>query len=304
MIEKQERNNLSLHDSEVKPNTHSTHCRLCGHKTKFLFQRKILRKYETAFYECSHCDSLQTENPYWINEAYADQRRVLDVGAVLRIQKLRRITFLLFHILKFNSDAKILDWGSGDGLFVRMLRDDGLNAYCWDKYALNMYASGFERSLDEHYSFVTSFEVFEHLTNPQEEIEQIFMSVPDVLLVTTSLYTKQGPEWKYLNVLTGRHVFFYSPKAMKLIAEKYGYQLELLSDGILFYRFRLSAIHLWLVRYIVRASNTRVGHLLYTIFRKKSLISTDREYVENAVGAGKLWPLVKESTINDTNGRE
>ena len=276
-------------------------CRLCEGEATFLFERKILRKYEIKYYECKDCGSLQTEEPYWLNEAYADQRRVLDVGAAMRVDRLRTLTSLLFHILKFDSGTKLLDWGGGDGLFVRMLRDSGLQAYHWDTYSENMYGAGFDRDPGEHYDFITSFEVFEHLPYPKQEIEKMFSGSPRAFFATTEIYARQGADWIYLNVLSGRHVFFYSRKAISLIAEKYGYRSEIFPTRyILFYRHPLSRITILWIRILARLNNNRrLSSLLRILLPQNSLTSADKEYTTKAVEQGELWPDQKLTQSTD-----
>ena len=275
-------------------------CRLCESEATFLFARQILRKYDIGFYECSGCGSLQTEEPYWLEESYADQRRVLDIGSAMRVERLRTITGMLSRILKFNSDAKLLDWGGGDGLFVRMLRDDGLNAYHWDTYSENIYAAGFERDANEHYDLVTSFEVFEHLPYPKQEIEQMFSVSKGALFISTGIYAKQGPDWEYLNLLTGRHVFFYSRKAISLIAEKYGYQFEIFSGCILFYHQPMSSWAIQLIRFISKLNNNRrLSSLLRVLLPRHSLADADAVQAREAVERGELWPNPKPPQTSD-----
>ena len=45
-------------------------CRLCSSETAFQFRKTILQKYDIAYYECAGCGSLQTEVPYWLDEAW------------------------------------------------------------------------------------------------------------------------------------------------------------------------------------------------------------------------------------------
>jgi len=45
-------------------------CRLCGGEARLYGGRSVLGKYEVAYYECGQCGSLQTEEPYWLEEAY------------------------------------------------------------------------------------------------------------------------------------------------------------------------------------------------------------------------------------------
>jgi hypothetical protein len=156
--------------------------------------------------------------------------------------------FFVGRLFGLGSSARILDWGGGEGLLVRLLRDVGLPAYHWDKYAENLYAIGFEGDPADQYAMITAFEVYEHFANPREEIDAIFEHRPEVHLLSTSLYRGQGDEWPYLNPGNGRHVFFYSREALSQIAYFFGYRALVYPTGIaLFHRKRLAPHRKWLL---------------------------------------------------------
>ncbi len=50
-------------------------------------------------------------------------------------------------------------------MFVRLMRDNGFDFYRSDRQCENLFAKGFEASLDvsPSYELLTAFEVFEHL---------------------------------------------------------------------------------------------------------------------------------------------
>lgn len=258
-------------------------CRLCGGSTRRLFSKTVLGKYEVGFHECDVCESLQTDNPFWLDESYADGLRELDTGAVARAQALQRVTYLVAKLHGISADAKILDWGAGDGLMVRMLRDVGFDAYHWDLYARNTYAVGFDGGQDAHYDFITAFEVWEHLPNPASELDAIFSKQPEMHLATTSLYARQGEAWPYLNTLTGRHVFFYSRKAIQIIADKYGYSAEVFHNDLLMFSRRppLNRFLAWIER---RLLVSRRSKLLAVLFALKTKYGREREDQKIMVG--------------------
>ena len=60
-------------------------CRLCFGSLKKKFSRVILQKYEVKYFQCNECGSLQTERPYWLDEAYSNKNlSCLDTGAAQR----------------------------------------------------------------------------------------------------------------------------------------------------------------------------------------------------------------------------
>jgi hypothetical protein len=81
---------------------------------------------------------------------------------------------------------------------------------------------------------MTAFEVFEHLSNPREELGKLFAAQPTAFLASTFTYSGEGPDWWYLIPDTGHHVFFYSEMALQLIADRHGYELLRPGGYILF----------------------------------------------------------------------
>lgn len=59
-------------------------CKICNHQTKQIFQAKILNKYEIDYFYCEHCGFLQTEDPYWLDEAYNESINISDTGYMQR----------------------------------------------------------------------------------------------------------------------------------------------------------------------------------------------------------------------------
>ena len=59
-------------------------CNICSKKSTFLFEELILLKYKVKFYHCSSCDFIQSEDPYWLNEAYLEPINIYDTGLLYR----------------------------------------------------------------------------------------------------------------------------------------------------------------------------------------------------------------------------
>ncbi len=55
-------------------------CKICNHESKHLFQGKILGKYKITYLHCPHCGFLQTEEPYWLEEACKEPINISDTG--------------------------------------------------------------------------------------------------------------------------------------------------------------------------------------------------------------------------------
>src|SRR5271165_5555522 len=197
-------------------------CRLCGGQLSHRFNLVVLRRHDVAYYECTDCNSLQTEDPYWLSEAYERSLSNLDTGAAQRV--LRNLA-ASYAVAKLFGVKNAIDIGGGDGLLCRFLRDYGINCFVKDKYAAPTYAQGFTEPDFSVPDLVLAFEVFEHFQNPKADLTALLGMGSSLFLVSTCLYTNQKGDWWYLAPEGGQHVFFYSKKALHLIARRYGCEL-------------------------------------------------------------------------------
>lgn len=209
----------------------SIHCNICHSASLPLEKAVVLNKYNVQYYSCGHCGFVQTESPYWLEEAYSSAIARSDIGLIGRNIKLSNFCSSLIPIF-YNSDSSFLDYGGGNGMFVRMMRDKGFEFYWHDKYASNQFAEGFEAPQNKRFSLMTAFEVFEHLPQPIETIEDMF-HYSDTLVFSTRLlpHWKIAPnDWWYFTPDTGQHVSLYSRESLELIAKKFNVRLS--SNGI------------------------------------------------------------------------
>jgi hypothetical protein len=251
-------------------------CRLCGSDAQPQFSLTVLQKYQVQYYLCTRCKSLQTEAPYWLQEAYSDASSAdsqgsasknlnnLDTGAAQRNLRSLAATMLVAKALKAKN---LVDYGGGDGLLCRLLRDYGLNAFVSDPHASPTYAQGFTDPNFEHPDLLTAFEVFEHLPDPATDLAGLFATDPVALLATTSIYSGQGPDWWYLIPETGHHIFFYSEEALKIIADRHGYELLRPGAHILFVKpGRLSATARKFLQVAMREKPLRLYRALVNLY--------------------------------------
>ena len=230
-------------------------CRLCGAPAQYRFSLQVLQKHKVAYFECESCHSLQTETPYWVSEAYASNLAILDTGAAQRNLANLAAIYIVTRILPLKD---VLDYGGGDGLLCRLLRDYEINCFVNDKYATATYARAFANPNFTHPGILLAFEVFEHFENPQADLEILFKTNPDILITSTGIFTGQNASWWYLTPETGQHLFFYSKNALEMIARRYGFKLIFCSNYILFVRaahttpIKAAALHLLLNRFSVR----------------------------------------------------
>ena len=185
-------------------------CKICNHKAKNIFTAKILNKYYAKYYYCNHCGFLQTEEPYWLKEAYNNFISIIDTGIMSRNIGSSKITATILYFL-FDPQGKYLDFAGGYGIFTRLMRDIGFDFYWHDLYSPNLVARGFEsKSISLKYELITSFESLEHFVEPIKEIESM-IKFSDNILFSTELLPSTLPkpeEWWYYALEGGQHISF------------------------------------------------------------------------------------------------
>lgn len=207
------------------------YCNICQGQTEYIFTSKILRKYSVAYYCCKTCGFLQTESPYWLDEAYTDAIVSADTGVLARNLYSREKTAVLIHRF-FDVSGRFVDFAGGYGILTRAMRDTGFDFYWHDKYAPNLLARGFEYTEGlKSVELVTAFECFEHFVHPMAEIEKMLAIAPNILFSTHLLPSPvPAPDaWWYYAPLQGQHISFYSLQTIEYIARKFN--LTLRSNG-------------------------------------------------------------------------
>jgi hypothetical protein len=183
-------------------------------------------KYPAAYWRCETCHCLETDPPHWLDESYNTEVHIAgDTGMVARTWQMAQTTSLLLRLAGVGPRVQGMDWGGGNGLFCRMMRDQAYNFVSDDKYAEAFYCHDFTReSLGVTKSdIVTSFELFEHLPDPASELKEILAFDPKLWIFSTQLYGSQDHTWNYLGPDHGRHVFFYSEMGLRKFADDNGF---------------------------------------------------------------------------------
>ena len=202
------------------------YCKICNSETKELLTEKVLKKYYVKYFQCSSCKFIETENPYWLEEAYSSAITDLDIGLISRnlfyLPEVKKIINKFFSI-----NNKFVDYGGGYGMFVRLMRDSGYDFYRQDLYCQNLFAKHFDicdLPQGTNYEMLTAFEVFEHLENPIEEIEKM-LSYSDSILFSTELHddipNPTPSTWWYYVPETGQHISLFSKRSLEVLAERF-----------------------------------------------------------------------------------
>lgn len=207
-------------------------CKICNQPNQPIFNAKILNNYDIKYYHCQNCGFLHTEEPFWLEEAYAESINVTDTGVMRRNLSLSQMVSILLYFL-FKKDGKFVDFAGGYGIFTRLMRDIGFDFFWHDPYTANLMARGFEYSDKDgdKIELVTSFESFEHFSNPLDEIEKMLVVSKNILFSTNILPSviPKPEDWWYYGLEHGQHISFYSKNTLEVIAKKY--KLNLYTNG-------------------------------------------------------------------------
>jgi hypothetical protein len=255
----------------------STSCNICRGTAAPFARATILGRHDVQYFRCANCGFVQTEPPYWLDEAYRSAITATDLGVISRATTFSRFTRNLI-LACFDSNAQFVDYGGGPGVFVRMMRDLGFDFYLHDKYAENLYARGFTTELagGERYELATAFEVFEHLVDPLAEIERLLRASRSILFSTLLLpaYSPLPGQWWYYGVEHGQHVSIYSYGALATIASQFGLHLHTNGSGL--HLLTDKKIPPLLFRTMFRRKVTALMNVfLERRHRKKSLLEED-----------------------------
>jgi hypothetical protein len=208
-------------------------CRVCDGPAAPVFDAVVLRRHTVRFFKCSACGFLETEEPFWLAEAYAESITRADTGLVARnIGFADEVAVLLYSF--FDRNGKFLDYAGGYGLFTRLMRDIGFDFRTLDPHTPAVLARGFEAAPDETgFELVTSFESFEHFVRPPAELASILERSRNVLFSTVLLPSPapRSGDWWYYALPFGQHVAFYERRTLEHLAARHG--LRLYSYGAL-----------------------------------------------------------------------
>jgi len=245
-------------------------CKICRSSSTSIGELLILSKHRIQFFQCDGCGFVQTEDPFWLAEAYSQAIAMQDVGIMLRNEQDASITSALLKLC-FPQVNRGLDFGGGHGIFVRMMRDRGFDFRWRDLYAPNDFARGFEYDPQSRYEFLTAFEVLEHFVDPMSEFERIMQLSPNIFVSTELLPDPllSLNDWWYFSPSTGQHVSFYTQKTLQFIARQFN--RHLLSNGH-FHLFSSEPCNATLFRF---AMHLRFAKLANTIKKRPSLIEAD-----------------------------
>jgi len=155
----------------------------------------------------------------------------------------RRFRHYLDLVERYKKKGRILDFGCACGFFMELARGNG-----WEPYGLDIssYASDYGKNIlglnistgfleearfqERFFDAVTLWDILEHLSNPREGLEEvnrilknkgyIFITVPNM---DSWIRKLMGKRWFGFNKID-EHLFYFSPRTMRLLLEKTGFE--------------------------------------------------------------------------------
>lgn len=258
-------------------------CKVCKNKVEPIFSKRILKKYDAIYFQCTHCDFVQTSEAIWLEEAYSNAITTLDIGLASRNVWLTREVANIIDTC-FPKAKNMLDFAGGYGLFARLMRDAGYNFYRQDDYCENIFSNYFDQADSgiSRFDLVTAFEVFEHFNKPTDEIKRV-LSYSENLIFSTELMPSEDVEnWWYLSIETGQHIAFYSLKTLEFIAKENNKNLY--SNGRNLHIFSKEKL-----------SDAKIQELFFPTLVKQSLLERLLARIQKIRSTQK--PIVRESYL-------
>lgn len=248
-------------------------CKICGNTATIFDVARVLEKYNISYFRCNTCGFVQTQDPFWLKEAYLETINYSDIGLVSR--NLTQVEFTREVIsLFFNKRAQYLDYGGGYGLFVRLMRDTGYDFYLYEPNCANLFARTFDIRLPTNSKFhlLTAFEVFEHLVDPLAEIEQMLKISQNIFFSTTLLPNPvpKPSQWWYYGLDHGQHVSFFSKASLSHLASRLG--VRFYSSNNNYHLLTPKKISPNIFTLVVRF---KIARLINQFTRQPSLLSSD-----------------------------
>jgi len=239
----------------------------------------ILNSYTVDYYTCQSCGFMQTEEPYWLGEAYGEAISSADTGIMARNLYFMKLVAVFLKLM--GGRGRYLDYGGGHGVFTRLMRDHGFDFYWSDAYARNLFARGFSYQKGTPVEGVTAFELLEHLDDPKQFFKDVLGEMkPRYFIASTELFSGDAtPDWKYLYCMTGQHIAFYQEKTLKMVAAEYGYYYSHFRGMHFLSERKISNFR---IKLIMRASC-----FLYPLFKFSSLVMADHDHLARKLRSRK-----------------
>lgn len=209
------------------------HCPICRAQANSAFTVCIRNGQNEPLFRCSNCSFYFFTEPDELAQSFSEELNELDLGSVARCHFVADFMTAVFP--RRRSGYTALDWGGGDGLLTRLLRERGINCLWYDPFVKPRFVGAAIYEPSSRVDVTVVSEVFLHLTDPVSVL-RLLLSQSEVVIMTAVVPPKKlTAQWWYLMPETGQHVSFYPPPALEALATQTGSRLY--TDGRFFHVF-------------------------------------------------------------------
>lgn len=203
-------------------------CRICQSDTREL----VHPSNGQVFHECLKCQFISKDPAFYLSskkefEQYEHHENSIDDPDYVAFFE----EFLQAAVFPFVNDGKeALDFGSGPSpVLAQILERD----YDYDVTIYDLFYEPETDYKNQTYDLITTTEVMEHIPDPIETFKELkaLMHKDSILSVMTLFHPKDDTKfwgWHYIRDFT--HISFFTPEAMKIIADKVGLEVVYCDD--------------------------------------------------------------------------
>lgn len=216
-------------------------CVICEGTTEIKLHVDIHDWQKQPLFQCRACSFYFFHQPDWLPQSFSAELNELDLGSVARCSFVADFMAAIFSSDRENT--RVLDWGGGDGLLTRLLRERGFDCVWYDPFVQPRFVGDAIYEGDSPVGVTVASEVFLHLTDPLRALRSL-LAISDIVVVTAVVPPKQvNPNWWYLMPETGQHVSFFPITALKELANRT--DTCLYSDRRFFHVFADRRLSIW-----------------------------------------------------------
>lgn len=192
-------------------------------------------KQAEQFYRCLYCRAIFKPSTFFVDDT-AEEKRYLTHNNDVEDERYQNFVSPITNVVikDFSKESKGLDYGCGTGpVATHILKKQDYNIRLYDPY---FYPDKAYET--ETYDFIICCEVMEHFYQPNQEFKKLnkLLKIKGKLYCKTKMITDNFSvetfrNWHYKDDPT--HVFFYSPKTLNVICEKFGYKSVSFDDKLI-----------------------------------------------------------------------
>lgn len=161
----------------------------------------------------------------------------VDPGYLHALMQSALVFYSVSYYFNVPENVPVLDLISRDGLFTRLLRDQGYPAEVAHITEKNLYAGGYEGRKTKKPPVITLVGALNEAVDPGDMLAGAFATKPDLFFLTADCWGTQGEDWFGLSC----YRFAPSLDGLSRLAEKEGYRL--ISNGRFHFFLRNDPVH-------------------------------------------------------------